>query len=33
MDIAWQGKADPVSMSEAVDACFGLAGRYRPVSL
>ena len=32
-DIAWQGKADPVSMNEAIGSCFRLAGRYRPVRL
>jgi 4-hydroxythreonine-4-phosphate dehydrogenase len=31
-DIAWQGRADPVSMVEAVGACLELAGRYHPVS-
>ncbi|MFW6180218.1 MAG: PdxA family dehydrogenase, partial [Spirochaetota bacterium] len=30
-DIAWQGRADPVSMVEAIGACQELAGRYRPV--
>ena len=32
-DIAWKGVANPVSMQEAVRACFELAGKYRPVSL
>ena len=32
-DISWKGVANPVSMQEAVKACFELAGKYRPVSL
>jgi 4-hydroxythreonine-4-phosphate dehydrogenase len=32
-DIAWEGIANPVSMAEAIGACFDLAERYRPVSL
>jgi len=29
-DIAWKGIANPVSMEEAIRACFELAPRYRP---
>jgi len=32
-DIAWKGVANPVSMQEAVKACFELATKYRQVSL
>ena len=32
-DIAWKGRANPNSMSEAIKACFELAGKYRPVPL
>jgi 4-hydroxythreonine-4-phosphate dehydrogenase len=31
-DIAWKGVANPVSMQEAVKACFELATKYRQVS-
>ena len=31
-DIAWKGIANPVSMEEAVRACFDLASKYRPFS-
>ena len=30
LDIAWKGKANPVSMKEAVSTCRELAARYRP---
>ena len=32
-DIAWRGKANPVSMQEAIQACFELSETYRPISL
>jgi len=32
-DIAWKGKANPVSMQEAIKACFELAKKYRPILL
>jgi 4-hydroxythreonine-4-phosphate dehydrogenase len=32
-DIAWQGKANPVSMTEALASCVRLAALYRPVEL
>jgi len=31
-DIAWKGIANPISMEEAIKACFDLAPRYRPFS-
>lgn len=31
MDIAWKGTADPVSMEEAVSACFSFAPKYHPI--
>ncbi len=29
-DIAWKGIANPVSMEEAIIACFELSSKYRP---
>ncbi|HDQ15226.1 MAG TPA: 4-hydroxythreonine-4-phosphate dehydrogenase PdxA [Sediminispirochaeta sp.] len=31
LDIAWRGVANPVSMEEAIAACFSMAPKYRPI--